>query len=158
MAHPAFRFAQVSGQHVDWSLRRNCSITPAQLAWLYGSLCLLSLAIGLWFWQMGARIVIGFAGLELLAVGIAFLAYARHAADGERIQLRGPRLVVELEQAGRMQRAEFKRAWVRVEPKAGDGSLIRLSGQGRSVEVGRYVRPELRAALASEIRLAVRGS
>lgn len=158
MAHPAFRFAQVSGRQVDWRLRRNCSITPGQLGWLYGSLCVLSLVIGLWFWQMGARMVIGFAGLELLAVGAAFMAYARHAADGERIQLHGGRLVVELEQAGRTQRAEFNRDWVRVEPKAGDGSLIRLSGQGRSVEVGRYLRPELRAALASEIRAAVRNA
>lgn len=139
-------------------LRRNCSITPAQLGWLYGSLCVLSLVIGLWFWMLGARMVLGFAGVELLAVGAAFVAYARHAADRERIQLRGSRLVVELEQAGRTQRAEFKRDWVRVEPKAGDGSLIRLSGQGRSVEVGRYLRPELRAALASEIRSAVRNA
>ena len=37
-------------------------------------------------------------------------------------------------------------------------SLIEVSGQGRSVRVGRYVRPELRAALAREIRMALRGA
>mgnify|MGYP003443161110 CR=1 FL=1 len=102
--------------------------------------------------------VLGFAGLELLVGGIAFVVYARHATDGERISLRGAQLVGALEQAGRLQREEFGSRWVRVEPKAGDGSLIELSGQGRKVEVGRYVRPELRPALAREIRTALRAS
>jgi uncharacterized membrane protein len=45
---------------------------------------------------------------------------------------------------------------VRVEPVADDRSLIELSGQGRSVNVGRFVRPELRPQLAQEIRRALR--
>jgi uncharacterized membrane protein len=96
--------------------------------------------------------------LELAAVGIAFLVYARHATDGEKISLQGPRLVVELENAGRLERAEFHREWVRIEPKTGDRSLIEVSGQGCSVEVGRYVRPELRSALARELRMALRSA
>ena len=36
-------------------------------------------------------------------------------------------------------------------------TLIELSGQGRRVNVGRYVRPELRPVLAQEIRRALRG-
>jgi uncharacterized membrane protein len=64
--------------------------------------------------------------------------------------------VVELENAGRLERAEFNREWVRVEPSAGDRSLIEVSGQGRRINVGRYLRPELRPALAQEIRRALR--
>ncbi|OYU43448.1 MAG: hypothetical protein CFE44_18330, partial [Burkholderiales bacterium PBB4] len=51
---------------------------------------------------------------------------------------------------------EFQGNWVRVEPGAYDKSLIELTGQGRTVRVGRYVRPELRPVLAREIRLALR--
>jgi len=151
-----FRFARVSGQNVDWLLKRNCSVTPAQLAWMYGSLCVVSLGIGVWFWSMGAWFVLGFAGVEVLAVGFALLVFSRHATDGETISLRGSQLVVELETAGRHERAEFSRDRVRVEPKAGDNSLIEVSGQGRSVKVGRFVRPELRPVLAHEIRRALR--
>lgn len=97
-----------------------------------------------------------FAWLELCAVGLAFWVYARHAADGEQIRLQGSKLIVECESAGRTQRLEFNRAWVRVEPKAGDHSLIEVSGQGQSVAVGRFVRRELRPLLASEIRMALR--
>jgi uncharacterized membrane protein len=125
---------------------------------MYGSLCVVSLGIGLWFWQMGARLVLGFAWIELLALGLAFLLHARHAADGEQISLHGGRLVVELEQAGRLQRAEFDSRRVRVEPRADERSLIELSGQGRSIQVGRYVRPELRPVLAREIRMALRAA
>lgn len=110
----------------------------------------------MFFWFQGAVLVLPFAWLELAAVGAAFLAYSRHAADGERISLAGRRLVVELESAGHLQRAEFDREWVRVEPSVADRSLIELSGQGRRVNIGRYLRPELRPMLAQEIRRALR--
>lgn len=156
MSHPAYQFAQVSGPSVSWRLRRNCSVSPAQLLLVYLMLCGVSLTIGLFFWFQGAPFVIGFAGLELALVGWAFMAYARHATDGEWISLQGASLVVERDTAGRRERAEFERQWVRVEPKAGEHSLIELSGRGRKMEVGRFVRPELRQVLAGEIRQALR--
>ena len=156
MSYPVFRFATVQGQNIHWFLQRNCSVTPAQLAWLYASLCVVSLGIGAVFWWQGATLVLPFAWIELAGVGLAFGVYARHAADGETISLQGRQLVVELENAGRLQRAEFDRDSVRVEPSAADRSLIEVSGRGRSVNVGRFVRPELRPALAREIRMALR--
>lgn len=160
----AFRFACVtpSGDHgggfssVQWLLKRNCSTTPSQLGWLFASLCFVSLGIATFFWVQGARLIMPFAWLELTAVGFAFIVYARHARDGEKIVIEGSQLVVELETAGRTRRSEFNREWVRIEPKSSDGSLIEVSCQGRSVQVGRHLRPELRPALAREIRLALR--
>lgn len=119
-------------------------------------LCAVSLGIATFFWVLGARLVMPFAWLEIVAVGIAFAMYGRHAADGERISLQGSRLVMEREAAGKLERAEFDRSRVRAEPRTGDRALITLSAQGRSVEVERYVRPEFRPALASEIRMALR--
>ncbi len=156
MSNPVFRFATVQDQNIHWFLKRNCSVSPAQLGWLYASLCVVSLGIATLFWFQGAVLILPFAWVELAAVGLAFLVYARHASDGEKISLKGGRLVVELETAGRFERAEFNREWVRVEPSADDRSLIQLSAQGRRVNVGRYVRPELRPALAQEIRRALR--
>lgn len=121
-------------------------------------LCGVSLTIGLFFWFQGAPFVIGFTGLELLLVGWAFVVYARHATDGEWISLQGASLVVERETAGRRERAEFERQWVSVEPKVGEHSLIELSSRGRKIEVGRFVRPELRQVLAGEIRQALRNA
>lgn len=152
-----FRFATVQGQSIHWFLRKNCAMTPAQLGWAYAVICCVSLSIGVMFWLSGAWVVLPITGLELMAVGLGFLSYARHATDGERIYFRDNHLVVELENAGKLERAEFRRDRVRVEPKSGDRSLIQVSGQGRTIHVGRFVRPELRPLLAREIRMALRG-
>lgn len=156
MPNSVFRFATVQGQNIHWLLRRNRRLTLAQLGWAYASLCVVSLGIGTFFWRQGALLILPFAWLAMAAVGLAFMAYARHAADGEHISVQGRRLVVERESGGKRERAEFNRDWVRVEPAADDGSLIEVSGQGRRMTVGRYLQPELRPALAREIRRALR--
>lgn len=153
-----FRFARVSDQAVAWHLRRNCSATPRQLGLLYASLCLVSLSIGLWFWWNGFGMVMGFAGLELLVLGAAFLGYARHAADGETVWLQGGRLIVERECAGRRERMEFGSSHVRIADVADGHALIELSAHGRRVQIGRHVRPEWRSVVAGELRSALRGA
>lgn len=125
---------------------------------MYAAICLVSLGIGTGFWLLGATLVLPFAWLEVSLLGVALWFYSRHATDGERIFLMDRQLVVERETAGRLVRSEFNRDWVRVEPLAGDQSLILVSGQGQAVEVGRFVRPELRQALAREIRMVLRGA
>jgi uncharacterized membrane protein len=52
----------------------------------------------------------------------------------------------------------LRAAWVRVEPRHGEGSLVELSGDGQQSFVGRYLRPELRTPLAHELRAALRAS
>lgn len=156
MTNLVFRFATVQGRNIQWFLRRNCSVTPVQLMTVYLSLCLVSLLISGFFWMQGATLVLPYAFLEMLVLGVALFVYARHATDGERIVLQDGRLLVELECGGKLERSEFEGNWVRVEPGAYDKSLIELTGQGKTVRVGRFVRPELRPALAREIRLALR--
>lgn len=157
-ASSAFRFATMSEQGVEWSLKRNCSVTPAQLGYLYASMCILSMGVAGFFWSQGATLVLPFAVMELVAVGAAFLVYARHATDNERIRLLEGRLVVEWETAGRSSSCEFAREWVRVEPRPDAGQLIEVRGGGRSVRVGRFLRSDQRPLLAREIRLALRGA
>jgi uncharacterized membrane protein len=141
---------------VRWQLKRNCSLAPRQLLLCYLGLCLLSFGIAAGFWSVGALMVMPFAGVELLAVGLALLIYARHAADNESIRLAPGRLIVEYACGRHVERVEFAPAWVRIEPEHGDRSLIELSGQGRKISVGRFVRPELRRELADELRWALR--
>ena len=141
---------------VQWVLKRNCSITPRQLLAVYLSLCVVSLGIGVGFWWQGAPAVLAFAGLELAALGLALLVFARHAADRETITLDGHNLAV-VHRFGRSTRQTlFRSAWVRVEPQGAQGSLVELSGEGASACVGRYLPAHLRADLAQELRSALR--
>ncbi len=141
---------------VTWQLKRNCSATPQQMIGFYASLTVLSLVIGTFFWVQGATLVMPFAWLELAAVAVALLLYARHATDRETICLQRGRLIVELVSGRVTERAEFVPSWVRVEPAHGGRSLVELSGQGQRICVGRFVRPELRRQLADELRWALR--
>lgn len=139
---------------VQWRLRRNCCLSPRQLLIAYAGLCAVSLGVGSAFWWAGARMVMPFVWLELLAVGAALLAYARHAVDGESIALSADRLTVERASGSRLERSEFRPGSVRV--AVGVDALVVLSGQGRRIAVGHHLRPELRRQLADELRLALR--
>ncbi len=144
-------------RRIEWRLKRNCSITPRQLLGVYLSLCAVSLAIAGGFAWLGAPPVLAFAGIELLLFGAALLAYARHAADQERITLDGTALTVEHQHGARIERRQFRAAWVRVEPLSSERSLIEVAGDGHTAHIGRYMRPELRAWLVRELRAALRG-
>ena len=141
---------------LQWRLLRNCSITPRQLAGVYGGLCAASLTIATFFFLQGATLILPFTGAELLAVGLAFLVFARHAADRETLTLVGRSLQVEQCIGNNVARTDFAAEWLTVEPAAGQGSLVQLSARGQSVRVGRFLRPELRGAFARELRLALR--
>ncbi len=137
-------------------MKRNCSVTPRQLGMVFLSLCGLSGAIAGFFYWQGAPYVAAFAGAELLAVGAALVLFARHAADREELTLVGRSLLVEQTLAGRTERAGWQADCLRVEPQAGQGSLVQLSGSGHTLHVGRLLRPELRSAFAQELRQALR--
>jgi uncharacterized membrane protein len=139
-------------------MERNGSFAPRRMFAVYLSLCALVLAIGFAFWARGALFVLPFAGIELAAVGAALFVYARHAADRERLLLRAGRFSVEATVGGRTEAVDFAPAWVRVEPRRGDGSLVELSGEGRRIAVGRFIRPAQRRALADDLRAALRRS
>lgn len=143
---------------VQWVLRRNCSMTPGQLAGFYASVCVVSLGIALGFAFNGAPVVLWFAGIELVLLAFALLFYARHATDVDTVTLSGQDLTVDQSFGSVHTSARFRAPWVSVEPSQGDGSLIELSGQGQVARVGRFLRPEARADFARELRSALRHS
>ena len=141
---------------LQWRLGRNCSMAPRQLMAVFAALCAVSVVIGIVFFLQGARLILAFAGVELLAVGTALLVFARHASDRETLTLVGRSLQVEQCFGSRVERTDFAAEWLHVEPAAGQGSLVELRSRGQSVRVGRFLRPELRAAFARELRQALR--
>jgi uncharacterized membrane protein len=147
-----------SGVVLLWVLRRNCSLSPRQLLCAVLAVSGAALSVSLLLWWHGATLVLPFAGLEVLGLLWAVVLYARHATDKETLTLANGELQVMHECGSRVDRTAFRAACVRVEPQAGDASLVELSGQGRRAHVGRYVLPHCRPALAQELRRALRGT
>jgi uncharacterized membrane protein len=128
-------------------LKRNCSMSPKALAGVFAALALVVLLIGAGFALVGAWLVLPFAGLEVLLLAGAYVAYGRHAADYERLEIAPGDLTVELAQANRVARYRLVNAKVSVE----DGRVV-LRDAKEELEVGRYLSAEKRAELAAELQ------
>ena len=154
----SWTLATPSADGVSWLLRRNCSVTPAQLTSVFLSLCLVSLLVSLFFWSRGATLVLPFAVLDLMGLAVALVVFARHATDRECICLAGDDLVVEQESAGRCRRSTLPRSGLRVSLAVDGERLVELRADASVVRVGRFLRTELRPLLVQELRLALAGS
>lgn len=152
------RFASWSTEGPQWLFRRNCSLSPQQTLHCVLGLGLLSLGVAGFFWSMGAVWVLPFTVAELLAVSLAFVWYSRHATDHERLSMQPGRLVLQWESGGRQQQMVFDRSSVRVQAPKRPGELILVSGPQHSIGFGRFVRADLRATLAMEIRRTLHGA
>jgi len=139
----------------EWTLRRNCSTTPRQLALAYAALCFISLAVATIFTLRGAWYILGFAIVEMSAVGWAFVVFARHATDREHIELRGDCLLVELIQIERVHQFRLDSHRTRVDMPRSSDELIGLEASGMRVEVGRFLTERKRRELAQELKCAL---
>jgi uncharacterized membrane protein len=134
-------------------LKRNCSISPAGLAGVFGALAAVAVAIGAAFAAIGAWLVLPFAGLEAAALAAAYLAYARRAADYERIELAAGRLTIEVAEADRTSRYEMQAQRARVYVER---DLVVLRGAGEELQLGRHLDAERRAEFAAQLQKRLR--
>lgn len=103
----------------------------------------------------GAWYVLGFAILEMSAVGLAFLHYARHATDREHIALVDDCLLVELIDAEQARQFRLNPRWTRIDLPGAQRGLIGLEADGTRVEVGRFLAEWKRREFAQELRSAL---
>jgi uncharacterized membrane protein len=136
----------------EWHLKRNCSLSPRQLALAYAVLFGLSFAVATSFMMLGAWHVFAYAMLEMAAVALAFLHYARHATDHEHIALLDDCLLVEQVSAGETQQVRLDPCWTRIAFPRHAQDLIHLEARGVKIEVGRFVTEAKRRQFARELR------
>jgi uncharacterized membrane protein len=140
------------------TLKRNCSISPAGLLGVFAVLSLVSSAIGIGFAIAGAWPVLPFVGLEIAALGAAFVLYGRRAGDYERIELARGRLTIEVAEAERLVQYELdaRRARVVLERNTGYGARVVVRDAGEEVEVGRHLDALSRIEFAGELSRRLR--
>ncbi len=90
----------------DWLIKWNCSVFATAIR---GFLCVARAGFDcdLAIFENGAWLVLPFTGIELTVVGVAFVIYARHAVDFERIRLYQNRLLIEQMSAEELTQFEF---------------------------------------------------
>lgn len=142
----------------EWLLKRNCSMTPRQTMKAFFVLCALSFAVGVIFMLLqGTWVVLGYAMVEMSAVALAFLHYARHATDHEYIALTGNCLLVEQLDAGVALQIWLDASRIHVMPPRNGRDMIVLESRGVKVEVGRFLTEKMRRQVAQELRSGLSG-
>jgi uncharacterized membrane protein len=138
----------------------NRSLTATGLAILLGSIAALNLTGGIIFWYVGAWPVVGFMGLDVLLVWLAFRWNNRQALRSETVTITASELEFSRFFRGRLlERLVFPRTFVHVHIEHDDerellGRLL-LRSKGRAYELGSFLGAEERLALAHALEKAL---
>jgi uncharacterized membrane protein len=135
------------------------SLPPRGFRVLMLALGFISLAVGIGFVAIGAWPVIGFFGLDVALVYLAFRLNYRGARRSETIRLAGDAFTVERVGARGERRAwRFQPFWLQVilEERVGGANRLLVASHGRSLVVGDFVTSPARRELAAAIREALK--
>jgi uncharacterized membrane protein len=144
---------------LDTVLRPYRSLPPKGFAILMAVLGGASVLGGIFWVSRGAWPVVGFFGLDVLLVYIAFRVSYRSARLSERVCLTEKSFTVERVTArGEGRRWQFEPAWLRVVLRETDEDRNELivASHGRAVTVGSFLAPAERRRLAASLQDALR--
>ena len=134
------------------------SLSPAGFLILMSLLGAVSFVAGMAFLLAGAWPVLGFFGLDVLVVYIAFKLNYRSGRCYETVEVDPAALTVtRVEPSGGSQAFRFETAWVRVElQQAHDGrNELKLRHRARELILGRFLTDDERRDFAEALRDAV---
>jgi uncharacterized membrane protein len=144
-----------SGRQWVWTLCRNCALTPRQVGAFYLSLVAASAVIATVFLLRGAWMILPFSVLEMTALGVALLIYARHAVDRERVALDRDALEIESIHGNEHRVLRFDPRVTRVEMDARPKAELAVVARGQRVLLGRFVDERERRRFARQLRTAL---
>ncbi|WP_336079806.1 DUF2244 domain-containing protein [Thalassospira sp. CH_XMU1448-2] len=116
-------------------------------------------SMGLVFWSVGAWPVIGFLGVDVLLLSLAFHFSFRSARQEERIELRDGNLrVTRISVHGERQEFNFQPYWLRVILERGedDQCALFLRTHGKSLEIAGFLGADEKADLAQKLETVLR--
>ena len=139
-----------------YTARRNNSLSSSGRRLVFVFILAVSLGIAAVFsLAFGAWPIMPFAGLEMTVLYFAFRYMDRHAADYERVTVRGGSIAVEVREGTQVNRLELSRYWAKIVCDQ-DRARLALRSHGREIEVGRHLCEEQRLAMARELRRELR--
>jgi len=145
-----------SDTSASFVIRPNRSLPAAGLVLLFAALGALPLAIGIGFALAGIWMVLAFAVVEILLLGVLAWSLYRHIDDCELIVIEADRVRLLRRAGNRESRHDFQRYWARVvldrDPRS---SRLRIGSHGRYVDIASEVNELDRCNLAIELRRAL---
>ena len=142
-----------SGERRTITVRPNRSLSWRQTkTLLLFFACVLSM-VALYFWQLGAWMVMPFLGVELMVIVGAFYFHCLRSSRGESIEFGDEKVWIETREG----RAGFSRPWVQVRlvgnSISGHPRRLIVGAHGRFLQIGSFLHDgekELLAAVVEE--------
>jgi uncharacterized membrane protein len=142
----------------DARLLPNRSLGPFGIMLILGGVSALSFGAGIAFYLAGAWPVLGFLGLDVVLLVLAFHIHQKRQRAYERLTVTEETLVYEqVTWHGQCRRWTFPSFWVRLDlaEDTHPAPLLRLSSHGLTALVGRSLSQEDLLDLAENLRIAL---
>lgn len=144
--------------YLDAEIRPHRSLSNAGFIAVMAALGGVSFIAGIFYVAIGAWPVMGFFGLDVLLVLLAFRLSYRQARLTERVRVTADAVDVE-----RTQPSGARRAWrlptywtrVRIDDPVEHASQLELSARGETLVVGAFLAPKERSRFAQTLRGAI---
>jgi len=140
-------------------LRPHRSLTRGQAKTLIAVVSVAICGISLPFFFLGAWPVVGFLGLDAVAIWLAFELSFRAARAYEDLRLTPLELQLDkVPVRGRTKEFRFNPFWVRIDRSEHEEygvERLALVSHGRSVEFGSFLGPDQKAAVAGDLQHAL---
>lgn len=137
-------------------LTPNRSLSPRGFIILMSAISLFSFVVGLVFWTAGAWPVMGFFGLDVLLIYIAFRMNYQSGRKFETVELFSKTLLLtRYDPRGRAHEIhDFNPYWVqvRLSERHDGGTRLQFASHGREVGVGSFLSDDERRDFAGALR------
>jgi uncharacterized membrane protein len=150
--------SQQSASHFNAVLTPHRSLGPKGFMVLMTAVCAVSFATGLFFYLLGAWPVIGFMGLDIALIYVAFKLNFRALNRYETVALSHEALTVtRVAPSGRAQSWSFNPYWVRLslQPRLGRSSELSLASHGKRLVFASFLSDAEREDFASTLSSAL---
>jgi uncharacterized membrane protein len=137
------------------------SLGPKGFMVLMGAICVVSFGTGLFFYLLGAWPVIGFMGLDVALIYLAFKLNFRALRLYETVDLTDEALTVtRVAPSGKSQSWSFNPYWVKVtlQPRLGRSSELSLASHGKRLVFASFLTDDERADFATALAAALAGA
>ncbi len=147
-----------SPSHFDAVLRPNRSLPPTGFAIVMSIVIGANILFGSYFYMLGAWPVIGFCGLDIFLVWLAFRVSYRQGRLRERIRVTNNEMwVARVLPSGHETRWRLQPFWtdVSIDRPVRHESQVRVTSKGETLVLGSFLSPPERGRFADALRAAI---
>ena len=134
-----------------WHLKRNISIAPVTMAFIFVGLGFVSLLIGSVFYLAGATLILPFSLIEIAALALAYFYNAIHANDYEILTIEGNSVRIESKVGLKISHMQLVRSLTRVDTLSHLNEIIQLQQGSIHTFFGKFAHANSRPMLAKQI-------